>query len=141
MHTKFLLAAALALVGLTNIALAADLPAQTYTKAPVMPVAVFTWTGFYVGGSFGGGWSDQSTGIVTSGIFCTTGLGGCPSAGTSFGAAVPTQLGQQSGGPIGGLQAGYNFQWNRIVLGIEADFSETAISGSADARSGALLRR
>ena len=36
---------------------AADMPARTYTKAPPAPgVAVYNWTGFYVGVNGGGGW-------------------------------------------------------------------------------------
>ncbi len=52
---KFLLAAT-ALVALTAHAAAADLPARTYTKAPVYtaPAAVYNWTGFYIGGHVGG---------------------------------------------------------------------------------------
>ena len=52
MRTKFLLTA-IALISATSIASAADLPARTYTKAPVMPVQVFNWTGFYIGGFVG----------------------------------------------------------------------------------------
>ncbi|WP_083587764.1 hypothetical protein [Bradyrhizobium erythrophlei] len=58
MRTKFLLGA-LALFGLTNVSLAADLPARTYTKAPVMPVEVFDWTGFYIGGFVAGAFGDR----------------------------------------------------------------------------------
>ena len=37
-------------------AVAADLPAQTYTKAPAFapPETLYNWTGFYVGGHIGG---------------------------------------------------------------------------------------
>ena len=34
-------------------AAAADLAARPYTKAPAAPVAIYNWTGFYIGG-FGG---------------------------------------------------------------------------------------
>ncbi|HET7125431.1 MAG TPA: porin family protein, partial [Bradyrhizobium sp.] len=34
---------------------AADLPARTYTKAPIAAAPVYNWTGFYVGGNLG--WS------------------------------------------------------------------------------------
>jgi len=51
---KFLLASA-ALVALSAFApaTAADLAARPYTKAPPAPVAVYNWTGFYLG-AFGG---------------------------------------------------------------------------------------
>jgi outer membrane immunogenic protein len=48
------------LIGATSIASAADLPARTYTKAPVMPVQVFNWTGFYSGGFVGGAFDDRN---------------------------------------------------------------------------------
>ncbi|HBK05853.1 MAG TPA: porin family protein, partial [Acetobacteraceae bacterium] len=38
------------LVGITA-ATAADLPARTYTKAPVYVEPAFNWSGFYVGGN------------------------------------------------------------------------------------------
>ena len=51
-------------------AFAADLPARTYTKAPVYVEPVFDWTGFYVGGNLGYSWghsSDTSTITNTAG--------------------------------------------------------------------------
>jgi outer membrane immunogenic protein len=55
---KFLLGT-VALVALgTASAVAADLPARTYTKAPVYAAPVYNWTGFYagvhIGAAFGG---------------------------------------------------------------------------------------
>src|ERR1700733_2965720 len=52
---KILLGAA-ACVAFAAPAFAADLPAKTYTKAPVYkaPEAVYNWTGFYIGGHIGG---------------------------------------------------------------------------------------
>src|SRR5258708_32736144 len=53
---KFLLGTvALVAVGATVPALAADLPARTYTKAPAYaPAPIYNWTGFYIGGHIGG---------------------------------------------------------------------------------------
>jgi outer membrane immunogenic protein len=47
-----------AIAAFTGSALAADLPARTYTKAPPMVAAVSTWTGCYIGGNVGAGWSN-----------------------------------------------------------------------------------
>jgi outer membrane immunogenic protein len=56
---KKLLLAMTALAAFTGSAVAADLPARTYTKAP--PVAVVpSWTGFYIFGGAGGGIWDAS---------------------------------------------------------------------------------
>src|ERR1700716_1800845 len=49
---KIILATVLAGIGSTA-ALAADLGARTYTKAPAMVDQVYNWTGFYVGGDIG----------------------------------------------------------------------------------------
>ena len=47
-------------------AMAADLPARVYTKAPVAPPVVYNWTGFYVGGNVGYGWGrENDDGLLT----------------------------------------------------------------------------
>src|ERR1700692_3933098 len=53
---KTLLLGAAALFAFAAPAVAADLPARTYTKAPVYtpPQAIYNWTGFYLGGHLGG---------------------------------------------------------------------------------------
>ena len=61
---KFLLGT-IGLVAMAAPAVAADLPARTYTKAPppvVMPV--YDWSGFYIGGNGGWGESRNCWGIV-----------------------------------------------------------------------------
>ena len=64
---KFLLGT-VALVALgTASAVAADLPARTYTKAPVYTAPIYNWTGFYVCGHIGaafGGDDGFATNIV-----------------------------------------------------------------------------
>jgi len=51
---KKLVLALTAVAAFSGSALAADLPARTYTKAPVM-VETPSWTGFYIFGGAGGG--------------------------------------------------------------------------------------
>jgi outer membrane immunogenic protein len=60
----------LLLAGITGIALVASAPADaadlrkpTYKAPPpvVAPVPIFTWTGLYIGGNVGYGWSHTST--------------------------------------------------------------------------------
>src|SRR5450432_2787967 len=49
-------------------AFAADLPAKVYTKAPPPIVAVYDWTGFYIGGNIGYSWGRSSdTSTLTNG--------------------------------------------------------------------------
>jgi len=77
--------------------------------APAAPVVyapqVYDWTGFYFGGHLGGGfanssWSDAFTG-----------------GSDTF----------NSGGFLGGVQAGANAQFNSFVIGAEGDFSWTGL--------------
>lgn len=65
---KVLLASA-CLFALAAPASAADLAARPYTKAPVAPVAVYNWTGFYLGIVGGGAWEDSSTDPKVKGGF------------------------------------------------------------------------
>src|SRR5947209_17555872 len=58
---KFLLATvALVALGATVPALAADLNARPYTKAPVYAAPIYNWTGFYIGGHIGGAFSSDN---------------------------------------------------------------------------------
>jgi outer membrane immunogenic protein len=56
---KLVVALLAGLFGATS-ALAADLPARTYTKAPIMVEPVYNWTGFYIGGNVGYSWGRSS---------------------------------------------------------------------------------
>ena len=106
-------------------ATAADL-APRYTKAPPAPVAVYNWTGCYIGGNVGGAWhhADQTSNRNT--------------AGTVF--APPLDLGgADSGGDfIGGAQIGCDLQFaGNWVVGIQGmfDFGNTNSRGNiTDAR-------
>jgi high affinity Mn2+ porin len=76
--------------------------ADMAVKSPAMN-AVYTWTGFYVGGHFGYG--DGSLGPGTNPF---------PAQGVFFPRSIT--------GANGGFQVGYNHQFtNRFVLGVEAD--------------------
>jgi outer membrane immunogenic protein len=90
------------LVLLGGVVNAADLPIGTPVYAPAV-VAPNTWEGIYVGLNLGGHWLiDQVS---------TTNL---PNGGSSSGTL-------NAPGVIGGLQAGYNWQFGNVVAGIEAD--------------------
>jgi len=113
-------------------ALAADMP----VKAPVVPPAVASWTGFYVGINGGVGWGDRSA-RWSSG----------DTAGTTFlniaflsllnGPDRSYDQRPDAVGVLGGLQAGYNQQWGRFLVGFEADIQASGIKGS-EATTGAL---
>jgi outer membrane immunogenic protein len=111
---KKLLLAGIALAALGNVsALAADLPVRRAAPAPVP--YVFNWSGFYIGGHVGGGWSDR----------CLT-LEGFGEVGCN-----------DASGIIGGGQVGFNWQTgNNFVFGIEFSGSIADING--DNTSGTL---
>jgi outer membrane immunogenic protein len=94
---------------LAGPAFAADLP----VKAPVMmPIPVYNWTGFYIGGNLGGAWE---TATISDSFF-----------NASFS--------NSRSGFIGGGQIGYNWQVSpQFVLGVEWMFDGTDISSSATA--------
>jgi len=120
---KFLLAVAAVVLGSASVQ-AADLAAR-YTKAPMMATA-YNWTGFYVGGNVGGAWgsSDPSTSTAfdPAAYFA--------SSSVSAIAAVGAQR-VNSSSVTGGFTAGYNWQVNNAVLGLEGDINYFGFKGSA----------
>jgi outer membrane immunogenic protein len=109
-----------------SAASAADLAARPYTKAPPPIVSpVYDWTGFYVGGHVGGGWADQGSTIVDDGNggFGLFGFGIFPS-GTALNKSHPS-------GVLGGVQGGFNWQFNNVVLGVEGEYSWAGLRGES----------
>jgi outer membrane immunogenic protein len=108
------------LIGMTAVAsmlatsaLAADLPARTYTKAPVYVEPVYDWTGFYIGLNGGYSWGNSSNTFTAGTLPVTT-------------------ASQHMNGWVFGGQAGYNWQFNRSwVFGIEGDIDATGQDGTA----------
>lgn len=98
-------------VALAGGAHAADLA----YKAPVAAPVPFSWTGFYVGANIGGA-SGQSTVSDTNG---STWIG-------------PQPVNANKTGVIGGLQAGFNWQINSLLLGVEGDISFASASSTVD---------
>src|ERR1700682_762758 len=113
---KKLVLALSAVAAFTGSALAADLPARTYSKAPMM-APVYNWTGFYIFGGAGGGlWDADSNVRSTAAPF------------TAF-----TTHDQRTGGDgwVGTVGAGYDWQFNsKWVAGVFADGQFGDIHGS-----------
>jgi outer membrane immunogenic protein len=118
-----------ALLAGTTAASAADLGRRPLKAPPVAaPVAVWNWTGFYVGAHAGYGFGDNDS-VDTSGqaaINITNVLGG----------ARPATVGLERDGFVGGGQMGYNWQFApNWLIGIEADISYTDFRESTDVRT------
>src|SRR4051812_49858259 len=93
---RILAGLALGALSVSGAALAADIP----LKAP-RPQPVLDWTGLYFGAHAGFGRGFSNATLTDPAVAAT---------GNFF------------GGPVGGLQVGYNVQLpSRIVLGLEAD--------------------
>jgi outer membrane immunogenic protein len=87
-------------------ALAADLPARTYSKEPAMVAPVYDWSGFYIGLN-GGGASSRECYFLTS------------VAGVAI-AGAPTEGCHDANGVVAGGQVGYRWQSASWVFGVEA---------------------
>lgn len=90
---------------------AADLAARPYTKAPPMMVAMYDWSGFYLG--INGGWGSSRK--------CWT--------DTTFGVDVADGCHNATGGTVGG-QIGYRWQASQWVFGLEAQGNWADFHGS-----------
>jgi outer membrane immunogenic protein len=94
-------------------AVAADLPVKAPVyKAPVMAPVVYDWTGFYFGGNIGYSWAEwDSTNVGGTSTF--------PGTSTAFSSTASPNV----KGVFGGVQGGYNWQFNpHWLVGIEGDF-------------------
>jgi outer membrane immunogenic protein len=115
---KKLLLATVALValGATVPALAADLGARTYTKAPAyMAAPIYNWTGFYIGGHLGGAFAGNN----------------------GFAGAVN---GSNNGAFLGGLQVGADYQFApNWVVGIEGQYSWLSSNNLTSTFPGAVV--
>ncbi len=102
---KKLLLALTAVAAFTGSAVAADLPARTYTKAPAM-VPTPSWTGFYLFGGGGYGlWDANNASVVVP---------------TGFGLSNTQKMGGD--GYFGTVGGGYDWQFNAPVFNAAAVF-------------------
>jgi outer membrane immunogenic protein len=93
---------------------AADIgvPSRSYYPAPPPP-AIYDWTGIYVGGHIGGGILTDSVSQNGAGAVNLLSSGNLNPAGV-----------------IGGAQAGANYEFAPWVVGIEATWTDSAITGN-----------
>jgi len=106
---KKLLLGAATLIALAAPAVAADMPARPYSKAPAYsaPAVVYNWTGFYIGGHVGGAFAGENS---------------LQSSDARF---------------MGGVQGGFDYQFSQNwVIGAEAQYSWL---GGGNTNSGVLF--
>jgi outer membrane immunogenic protein len=112
---------AVAAGGFVASAFAADMP----VKAPPMMAPAYNWSGFYVGVNAGAAVDPahvQTTTVYSAtGYFASTSVPAIASAGDQT---------FHTPGFTGGIQAGYNWQINQTVLGLETDFNYMGLKGS-----------
>jgi outer membrane immunogenic protein len=115
------LLATTAVFGLTaGAATAADLPTKAPAPMIAPPPPLWNWTGFYIGGNLGPGWSRQQLGN-------DDGLGAFNNTNAGFGSTTGVGL-------TGGFQLGYNYQFanSPIVVGLEGMFNFASIRANAN---------
>ena len=107
----------------SGAAYAADLPSKappmTPAMAPVEPMAP-SWTGFYIGGHVGAAWLSSPTMTLSD-----------PNVPVPAALAPLSLSGSSGAGFLGGIQGGYNWQFDsRWVVGAEGDVSWTNVKSS-----------
>ena len=118
----------LSLLAFDGPAAAADLP----LKAPA-PAAVYSWTGFYVGGHFGYAAGSTSWNATEAGA-------AVPSLNGAFDLFKSYDPFKGTGSYFVGLQAGYNYMLpSRYVVGFETDFSAPNALAGTQTISSALI--
>jgi outer membrane immunogenic protein len=114
-------------------AAAADLAVKAPVyKAPPPIVAVYNWTGFYIGANVGYSWGRANTDYDATtrvqvfrafGLPAQTLVGDTGNVGSGFSNTANVD------GWLGGFQAGYNWQQGMWVVGIEADIQASGQRG------------
>jgi outer membrane immunogenic protein len=101
-------------LGIAAPAVAADLPAQSYSKAPVMIPVVYDWTGWYSG--INGGWGTENR---------------CFDSTTTAGTFIASDGCHNTSGGVAGGQIGYRWQTGGWVFGLEAQGDWAGLTGSS----------
>jgi outer membrane immunogenic protein len=91
-----------------------------------MVMAATNWSGFYIGGNVGGQWGDADP--KTSTIFSPTGYFANSSV-PAIAAAGAQKF--NSSDVTGGFTAGYNWQVNQLLFGVEGDINWFGFRGGA----------
>jgi len=99
---------------------AADIPAAPIMKAPIAVPATQSWYGFYIGANGGYAWGRNSIEFGPDAFYGPLLLA----------AGIPGSLGGDSKGFLGGVTYGSNYQFDRVVIGLDSDFDFSNIKAS-----------
>ncbi len=114
---KKLVSALTSVVAFSGTALAADMAVKAPVYKAPPPVAVYDWSGFYIGLNGGGGWGSKCLSETND-----AGLG-------VQNPPLPEGCNHPSGGVVGG-QVGYRWQMSSWVFGVEAQGDWANLTGS-----------
>ena len=117
---SILCVAALIAAGLPSAVLAADMPSMEPAPLAMPMQQTYDWSGFYLGGQIGYGWSQSNTGTIS--------FYDVLPAVTPF--TTAPGIGINGSGLLGGIEAGYNWQSGHMLFGVEGDVSAADIKGS-----------
>jgi outer membrane immunogenic protein len=128
---------AVAMLAISASAHAADMP--DFLRGSVgEPTVPGNWQGFYVGGQYGYGSSDEHFGGSNSSMLNSL-ISNSDLVGMGVG-QWNLQLGGVSTRSTGyGAFAGYNSQWDDIVVGLEASYLHGSFGGTTSAQAGPLV--
>src|ERR1700704_1699943 len=119
--------------GAVSGAQAGDMPDSLRGSLPAGPAPTVNWQGYYIGGQAGYGSSDENFNGSTSNMIAAL------LANTTIEAEMQVSrwnlgLGKESARTSGfGGFAGYNSQWDDVVIGVEASYLHGAFGGSSTA--------
>ena len=103
-------------LGGVGAASAADMAVKARPVPP--PVAIYNWTGFYIGLNAGGAWGRETNDFLGDAVF--TAPGNLPLTSAFI---TANQQSNNQGRFTGGGQVGYNWQAGTWLLGIEGDIN------------------
>jgi outer membrane immunogenic protein len=116
------------IIAATGLLLAVVAPAGAQAPPPPASMAMGgawpawdPWQGFYAGLNVGAGWGSTSASLHPNTCFLAAGCG--PQPAPTFSRSVDYS------GPLGGVQAGYNWHFSpNWLLGLEADFDGSGVT-------------
>src|ERR1700686_2441032 len=124
-----LAAAAAVLIATTVAGSAADLAVKAVPYVAPPPSSI-NWTGFYIGINSGYAFGASDVQYSSAPTFFNPAQFNAPIFAANYAALSTGSLSANRDGFIGGGQIGYNWQFSRLVTGIEADIQ--ALTGAAN---------